>query len=107
MAVHCGVCAVRLYSATENAGSFLATSDFNGWDRKGRPSVMVIQDTCGDCAVRLRKVITKEANKIVKTHQKRVNELFAEVEAERERRVKLEAEKREFEDAWQKQRRSR
>ncbi len=90
MAVHCGVCAVRISSAPDNGGSF-PSDDFGGWYRSNRyPGGSRIDDTCESCAARLRIVVAREALRIrsLKHNAPRVEALrreTAEREAEQKR----------------------
>ena len=98
MAVHCGVCGQRLYDATENWGAFPVNGDFTGWSRQGTiHDEMHIKDTCRDCSVALRKVVTDAANVIVDANRARVEALCADVAAARERQAQHERARAEFE----------
>ena len=89
MAVHCGVCACRISSATDNGGSF-PTDDFGGWAERSR-----IDDTCEDCADHLRAAVAKAALRIrsSKTNAARVAELKRTLDAEHARQTAYEAER--------------
>jgi ribosomal protein S27E len=71
MAVYCGVCATRLWDASENGGQFL-TTDFGGWDERSRA---VIRDTCEPCAAILAQAVGQAAKRICEEHSARVEEL--------------------------------
>jgi hypothetical protein len=103
MAVHCSVCATRLYDATENEGSFQVAGTFTGWDgddEKAYGRGPRIQHTCASCAGVLREAVTKAANEIVERHRPAIEVLRAEVKAARERQAKFERDKAQFEREW-------
>lgn len=104
MAVHCGVCAVRLFDATENEGSFQVGSLFtSGWDLKqatsGKPCYR-IDDTCEDCAHVLRVAIAERAHRIAEDNQERIMTLRKACEDAREREAKAKADRAAFEASW-------
>lgn len=89
MAVHCGVCAVRISSAPENGGSF-RTTDFGGWDERSR-----ISDTCEECAWVLALAVGQAAKEIRKKHDWRVQTLHNTLAAEKTRHDEYEKARRE------------
>jgi hypothetical protein len=110
MAVYCGVCAIRIFEAIDNEGSFQVAHAFaNGWDPKPNPSWKrtpplsishKIDNTCGSCAEALRLSIAETAKVIAGKYQDRILTLKNAL-AERERvDAELEKDRQEFEAAW-------
>jgi hypothetical protein len=80
MAVYCGVCAHRIWSAPENGGRF-PTDDFGGWDEGSR-----IDNTCEDCAAALRAVVSHRAAALREDNLDRVEGLRLRLAEEDKRR---------------------
>ena len=106
MAIFCGVCACRIFSAHENEGSFRVLGDFGGWD-KDKNGHSRISDTCEDCAPVLREAVASAARKIAAKHEKAITSLAAELEGYRRRAEEKARDKEEFEREWQKRQRSK
>jgi hypothetical protein len=105
MAVFCGACARRIFSAPENEGSFQTTGeDFGGWDKDegGRSR---IGDTCRSCATILRSAMTDAARKIADARKAENEALKVEMAGWEERQKRIEKAKSEFERDWLEQRR--
>lgn len=100
MAVYCGVCAGRIYSAPDNEGSFQTTGeDFGGWDKDGRGR-STISDTCESCAQVLRAAVVKAARGIVHKHEKQIEERKKEIADWKARQERIDKAKTEFERDW-------
>lgn len=106
MAVFCGVCASRIFSAPENEGGFQVSGDFGGWD-KDKSGYSRISDTCEDCALVLRAAVASAARTIAAKHKKAIAALVAELEGYKRRAEEDARDKEAFECEWQKRRANR
>ncbi len=102
---HCGVCACKLYDATENYGSFPVSVSFVGWNTTKLGGRCVISDTCETCHKKLSEAVAKIANKISAKHADKVTAMSREMETYQEAEKRVKEEKVAFEKAWNKRRR--
>lgn len=107
MAVFCGACGNRIGSAPDNYGSFKTTGeDFGGWDvDERRVGFHRINDTCERCSQILSAAVTKAAKTIASKHTKAIAALKVEMAGWKDRQVRIEKVKDEFERDWLEQRR--
>lgn len=104
MAIHCGVCGIRLSAAYENFGSFQTCDDFKGWCRDPLNGRAVIADTCDYCGSVLRRAVTDVANKMVVKCSSIVGLRQRQLEEHRARQKTVEQEENEFRRAWEAER---
>lgn len=95
MAVYCGICAERLYDATENYGSFRGTPELDGI----YPGE--IRDTCDQCCRALAEAVTRAANTISAKHRPAINKLRTEIQIQRDREEDHRKKEEEFRRAWE------